>query len=44
MGDQEYFDDQDQPEHFDQGKYSMWLSLLPINLDILNSYMHVSPW
>ena len=44
MGDQEYyFDEQDQQEHFDQGKYSMGLSLFPINLNILNSYMHVSP-
>ena len=33
VGDQEYyFDEQDQQEHFDQGKYSMGLSLFPINL------------
>jgi hypothetical protein len=42
VGDQEYFDEQDQPEQFDEGKYSMGLSLLPVNLNILNSYMHVS--
>ena len=44
VGDQEYyFDEQDQQEPFDQGKYIMGLSLFPINLNILNSYMHVSP-
>ena len=45
VGDQEYyFDKQDQQEHFDQGKYSMGLSLFPINVNAFNSYMHVSPW
>ena len=45
VGDQEYyFDNLDQQEHFDQGKYSMGLSLFPINLNTFNSYMHVSPW
>ena len=32
VGDQEYyFDEQGQQEHFVQGKYSMKLSLFPIN-------------
>ena len=36
VGDQEYyFDEQDQQEHFVQGKYSMGSSLFPINF---NSY------
>ena len=44
MGDQEYyFDEQDQQEHFDQGKYSMGSSLFPIHLNIINPYLHVSP-
>jgi hypothetical protein len=29
MGDQEYFFEQDLQEQFDQGKYSMGLSLFP---------------
>ena len=34
MGDQEYyFNEQDQQEHFDQGKYSMGSSLLPIHFN-----------
>ena len=38
MGDQEYyFDEQDQHEHFVQGKYSMGLSLFPIHLNTFNS-------
>ena len=33
VGDQEYyFDEQDQQEHFVQGKYSMGSSLFPIHL------------
>ena len=37
MGDQEcYFDEQDQQEHFVQGKYSMELSLFPINFNTFN--------
>jgi hypothetical protein len=32
VGDQEYFYEQDQQEQFDQGKYSMRLSLFPNNL------------
>jgi hypothetical protein len=43
VGDQEYyFVEQDQPERFDQGKYSMGSSLFPINLNTLNSYACVS--
>ena len=39
MGDQEYyFDEQDQQEHFAQGKYSMESSLFPINFNTFNSY------
>ena len=39
MGDQEYyFDEQDQQEHFVQGKYSMGISLFPINFNTFNSY------
>ena len=38
MGDQEYyFDEQDQQERFIQGKYSMGLSLFPINFNTFNS-------
>ena len=37
MGDQEYyFDGQDQQEHFVQDKYSMGLSLFPIDFNTLN--------
>ena len=36
-GEQEYnFDEQDQQEHFVQGKYSMRLSLFPIHLNTFN--------
>jgi hypothetical protein len=42
VGDQEYFDEQDQPEHFDQGKNSMGSSLFPISPNTLNSYACVS--
>ena len=43
MGDQEYyFDEQDQQEYFDQGRYSMGLSLFPSNLNTLNSCACVS--
>ena len=39
MGDQEYyFDEQDQQDHFVQGKYSMGLSLFPINFNTFTSY------
>ena len=39
VGDQEYyFDEQDQQEHFVQGKYSMGSSLFPINFNTYNSY------
>ena len=39
VGDQEYyFDKHDQQEHFVQGKYSMGLSLFPINF---NTLIHV---
>ena len=39
MGDQEYyFDEQDQQEHFVQGKYSMGSSLFSINFNTFNSY------
>ena len=38
MGDQEYyFNEQDQQEHFVQGKYSMGSSLFPIHFNTLNS-------
>ena len=38
VGDQEYyFDEQDQQEHFVQGKYNMGLSLFPINFNTFNS-------
>ena len=37
-GDQEYyFDEQDQQEYFVLGKYSMGLSLFPINFNTFNS-------
>ena len=39
VGDQEYyFDEQDQQEHFVQGKYSMGSSLFPMNFNTFNSY------
>ena len=39
VGDQEYyFDEQDQQEHFVQGKYSMGSFLFPINFNTFNSY------
>ena len=39
VGEQEYyFDKQDQQEHFIQDKYSMELSLFPINFNTFNSY------
>ena len=39
VGDEEYyFDEQDQQEHFVQGKYSMESSLFPINFNTFNSY------
>ena len=39
MGEQEYyFDEQDQQEHFVQGKYSMGSFLFPINFNTFNSY------
>ena len=45
MGDQEYyFDEQDQQEHFIQGKYGMRSSLFPINFNTFNPYLHVSLW
>ena len=45
MGDQEYyFDEQEQQEHFVQGKYIMGSSLFSINFNTFNSYLHVSPW
>jgi hypothetical protein len=39
VGDQEYFYEQNQPEQFDQGKYSMsmGLSLFPNNLNTFKS-------
>ena len=38
VGDQGYeFDEQDQQEHFAQGKYSMGSSLFPIHFNSLNS-------
>ena len=38
MGDQEYyFDEPEQQEHFVQGKYSLGLSLFPINFNTFNS-------
>ena len=45
MGDQEYyFNEQDQEEHFDQGKYNMGSSLFPIHLNTFNSYLYVLPY
>jgi hypothetical protein len=43
VGDQGYYFEQDQQEQFDQGKYSMELSLLSNNVNTFNLYMHVSP-
>ena len=38
VGDQEYyFDEQDQQEHFVQGKYNMGSSLFPIHFNSLSS-------
>ena len=43
MGDQEYyFDEQDQQEHFDQGKYSMGSSFFLLTLIHL-IHVHMSP-
>ena len=42
-GDQQYYDDQEQQQdHFEQGKYSMGLSLLSYSQLYLHSFMHVS--
>ena len=43
VGDQGYyFDEKDHQEYFVQGKYSMGLSLFPINFNKLNSCCAVS--
>ena len=43
VGDQEYyFDEQDQQEYFDQGKYSMGSSLLPIHFNNQSIFAYVT--
>jgi hypothetical protein len=43
VGDQEFFYEQDHQDQFDQGKYSMGMSLLSYSLSTIIFIMHVFP-